>query len=351
MRVANVNQFSLEKSKIYEISNKNGVRLRVSNFGLRILSLYVPNKNGDSIDVVLGFNNLDDYLHESTQYFGSIVGQYANRIKDAQFNLNGVTYYLEKNEGDSHIHGGSNGYHFVHWNLVKQSSNKLRFHCFFPDKENGYPGNTHVFVNYSISDKNEFIIEYEATSDADTIINLTNHSYFNLKGEGNGNILDHWVSIDSNYYLSVDDNSIPREISSVEGTPLDFRIRTMIGSEEKFQHKELKNSLGFDHCYVLKDELNQELVHAATVEESEGGIIMKVFTNEPGFQFYTGNFIDGDMKGKLGETYKKYAGFCIETQRFPNSPNREDFPSSILRSNERYTSKTIYQFLVNNQLT
>ena len=332
----------------YEIHNENNISISVTNFGLRIMSLKVPNNRGVLVDVVLGFDDLDDYHKKEGQYFGSIIGQYANRIEGGQFSIHKNRYQLEKNEGNNHIHGGSKGYHTVIWKLIEASIGKLKFYHFFEDNTNGYPGNTHVFVTYSITNDDEFIIEYEVTSDKDTIINVTNHSYFNLKGEGNGDVLDHLITIHSDFYLQTNKDLIPEEIKLVENTPLDLRLATRIGNPSAFEHPELKNSKGFDHCYVLKKQHNDELVHAATLEEISGGIIMKVYTTEPGMQFYTGNFLNGSLTGKSGYNYHEYAGVCLETQRYPNSPNRSDFPTSVLKSNTRFTSKTIYQFSTKN---
>ena len=330
--------------EIYHINNKNNVSISITNFGLRVLALKVPNKDGDLVDVVLGFDNLDDYQNESTQYFGSIVGQYANRIENAQFTLNEIDYHLEKNGGNNHIHGGSNGYHKVSWKLVKADKNNLRFYHLFTEEKNNYPGDTHVYVNYSINDQNEFMIEYEATSEKDTIINLTNHTYFNLKGEGNENVFDHFITINSDSYLTTNKEIIPLKIKSVIDSPFDHRTKNRIGDFLENLSEPLKPSKGFDHCYVLKDKLNNELIHAATLEEPENGIIMKVFTTEPGIQLYTGNFLDGLTKGKTGKPYPQYSGVCLETQKFPNSPNRPDFPSALLKKNHQYKSTTIYSF-------
>tara|TARA_R110001632_G_scaffold56318_2_gene137882 strand:- start:1281 stop:2288 length:1008 start_codon:yes stop_codon:yes gene_type:complete len=330
--------------EIYHINNKNNVSISITNFGLRVLALKVPNKDGDLVDVVLGFDNLYDYEKDSTQYFGSIIGQYANRIENAQFSLNEIDYLLEKNEGNHHIHGGSKGYHKVLWKLVKAEKNKLRFYHLFAEKKGSYPGNTGVYVNYSINDDNEFTIEYEATSDKDTIMNLTNHTYFNLKGEGNGNVSNHFITINSDYYLSTDKESLPVKIESVVNTSLDYRVKKRIGDGLENQCQNLKQSNGFDHCYVLKNTLGNKLNHAAILEEPENGIIMNVFTTEPGMQFYTGNFLDGSVNGKSGKPYPIYSGVCLETQKFPNTPNRPDFPSALLKKNHQYKSTTIYSF-------
>lgn len=334
--------------QVYRISNSLGMSATVSNYGLRIVSLYVSDNQGKFDDVVLGFNSINDYKSETGQYFGCIVGQYANRIENGTFLLNNQKVELDTNDGNNHLHGGFKGYHQVDWELVSYQKNHIKFQHFFAEKDYLYPGNTMVTVRYEITEKNELILEYQAKSDKETIINLSNHSFFNLKGEGKGSILDHEITVHAHQYLAVDEKLIPIGVDSVENSPFDFREKSEIKQRLNLNSEQLKFTKGFDHCYVLKKDTNDELIHAATIEEKSSGRIMKVLTTEPGVQLYTGNFLNGKLIGKTGKQYEKHAGLCLETQRFPNSPNRRDFPNSFLKANQMYTSKTIYQFLTTN---
>ncbi|SED13773.1 aldose 1-epimerase [Tenacibaculum sp. MAR_2009_124] len=334
----------------FTLANKNNVSIKITNYGLRILTLNVPDKNGHIEDVVLGFDKLDDYLTESGQYFGCIIGQYANRIENGRFILNGKKIQLDKNEKGNHLHGGCYGYHNVIWEVSAVSHNKLNFQYTFKESETGYPGTTKVEVFYELTENNEFIITYEAKSDKDTIISLTNHAYFNLKGEGNGTIEDHFVKINANHYLSINESCIPNEIQEVDSLPLDLRDSTELKDVLRSEFSQITLANGLDHCYVLKKELNNHLNYTATVEDKSSGRILNVYTTEPGVQLYTGNFLDGTLVGKSQKAYQKYAGLCIETQQFPNAPNEKEFPSPVLKASKKYTSTTVYQFLVNNQI-
>ncbi|CAM1373257.1 aldose epimerase family protein [Tenacibaculum xiamenense] len=340
----------LEGIAFFALKNKNNVSVKITNYGLRILALSVPDRNGDFDNVVLGFNGMEDYLTESGQYFGCIIGQYANRIKNGRFNLNGKLIQLDQNEKENHLHGGLHGYHNVVWEAKVVSDSKLKFQYIFEESKTGYPGNTTVEVLYELTENNEFIITYEAIATEDTIISLTNHSYFNLKGEGNGTIEDHLVTINANYYLSIDEHYIPNKIQRVENLPLDLRNSRELNDSLVSKFSQISLANGIDHCYVLKKTLNDELNYAAKVEDTASGRIMKVYTTEPGVQLYTGNFLDGTLFGKSNKPYHKYAGLCLETQQFPNAPNEKEFPSPVLKANKKYTSTTVYQFLVNNQL-
>lgn len=330
---------------LYTLSNSKGMTVKIITYGGIITELYVPDRTGKINDVVLGFDNLDGYL-KGHPYFGAIVGRYANRIAGAKFTLNGKEYTLAKNDGENSLHGGLKGFDKVVWTAepIKRSDGvALKLSYLSPDGEEGYPGNLSVTVTYIVTEDNELKIEYRATTDKDTIINLSNHSYFNLLGAENGLILDHELYINANYYTAVDDNLIPTgEIKPVEGTPLDFRKPTKIGA--RIDRVVVgKNPSGYDHNYVLNGG-GVKLDLVAQVYEPTTGRFMEVYSTEPGVQFYSGNFLDGTIKGKKSVVYKKHHGFCLETQHFLDSIHHPNFPSVILRPGQTYTQTTIYKF-------
>ena len=333
---------------LYTLTNQQGVEARIMDFGGVVVSLKVPDRNDSLADVVLGFDELEPYL-ESAPYFGAIVGRYGNRIAGGKFTLDGKEYALAQNNGPNHLHGGLKGFDKVLWAaqpVEADSSVGLILNYRSADGEEGYPGNLSVTVEYILTNDNELRIEYEATTDAPTIINLTNHSYFNLAGQNQGTILDHEMMINADRFVPIDSTSIPLgPLDSVAGTPMDFNQLTRIGERVDNDHPQLVNGIGYDHCWVL-NKSGDALSKAAEVHESTSGRVLEVFTTEPGVQFYSGNFLDGTLRGKEGAVYEKRSGFCLETQHFPDSPNQPDYPSTELRPGEKYQTTTVYKFSV-----
>ena len=334
--------------RLFSLINENGLEATITNYGLRLISLMVPDKKGVFNDVVLGHRTLKEYMYPvQERYFGAIIGRYANRIADGAFELDGKKYSLEINHGSNHLHGGSNGFHKVVWSAHQISKNEIDFSHLSMDMEEGYPGNLNIRVNYKLTDKNELIIEYLAASDKITILNLTNHAYFNLRGEGNGTVDQHKLKINADYYTPVNEDLIPTgELAHVVNSPFDFLKSKSIGQDINKNHIQLKYGNGYDHNFVINADVNDEsnLVKVAEVLEPESGRLMEVFTNEPGVQFYSGNFHDITSIGKNSKPHTFRSGFCLETQHFPDSPNQPSFPSTILRPGEYYTSKTSYKF-------
>jgi len=337
-----------DKVYLYAFQNENGLEIRVLDYGGIIVSLKVPDKEGHFADVVLGFDSLPDYLNEHP-YFGAIVGRYANRIAKGQFSIDGKNYHLATNDGPNHLHGGTVGFDKILWQakpFQEKASSGIRFSCTSPDGEEGYPGNLSCQMTYTLTNDNELIIDYRATTDKTTPLNLTNHSYFNLSGEGRGNILSHELFINADKFTPVDFHSIPTGVlQSVHHTPLSFTKPRVIGERIHSEDEQLKWGKGYDHNFVLNKKQVGELSLAATVYEAKSGRFMKVFTTEPGIQLYTANHLDGRLKGKSGIAYQKHSAFCLETQHFPDSPNQPSFPSSLLRPGEAFCSRTVYQFL------
>jgi len=330
----------------YILKNANGMEAVFTNYGQRLISLMVPDRNGHFEDVVLGFDSLTPYTINRGGFFGATVGRYGNRIGGAAFELDGTTYHLAKNSGENHIHGGNKGFESMVWDVDSVSKNHIAFHRISPDMEEGYPGNLDVHVSYTLSDENALIIDYRATTDKKTPVNLTNHSYFNLKGAGEGDVATQIMQINADSFTPVDEGLIPTgEIRSVQGTPLDFRQPKAIGQDMEAGDKQMRFGHGYDHNFVLnKDPGNADgPTFAARVVEPQSGRVMEVYTTEPGVQFYGGNFLSG-QKGKNGKTYIRRGAFCLETQHFPDSPNRKEFPSTILSPGELYHTTTIYAF-------
>jgi len=325
--------------KFFELENSHGLKAVLMNYGATLISLFVPDRQGQLADITLGFDTFEEYLGKNP-YFGATVGRYANRIGGGRFVLEGQEYQLAKNEGENHLHGGIKGFDKVVWEaqLVGNShSAGIKFHYLSPDGEEGYPGNLDCQVNYLLTDDNELHISYLATTDKTTHVNLTHHSYFNLAGQGEGDILSHELQIWASRYLPVRPGLIPTgELVEVNGTPFDFRQPTKIGARIDLVPG------GYDHNYVLDN--NGILNLAARVFEAASGRLMELYTTEPGLQFYSGNFLDGSIKGKAGKVYGKYAAFCLEPQHFPDTPNNPHFPSSVLRPGETYQSLTIFKF-------
>lgn len=336
---------------LYTLTNANGVEARVTNYGGIIVSLRVPDAQGQFDDIVLGYDALASYLDE-TPYFGAIIGRYGNRIGGAQFELDDSTYTLAANDGPNHLHGGVKGFDKVIWDaepFEDERGTGLILTYTSPDGQEGYPGQLNATVTYLLTDENELIFDYEATTDKATPVNLTQHTYFNLAGDGSGDILDHQMMINADAFTPVDSTLIPTgELRPVEGTPFDFRQPTAIGARIDADNEQIRFGPGYDHNFVLNraDALAASLTLAARVTEPRSGRVMEVFTTEPGIQFYSGNFLDGSLTGKGGVAYEHRTGFCLETQHFPDSPNKPGFPSTILRPGETYHSRTVYKFSV-----
>jgi len=335
----------MEEIRSFELTNKNGLRLVVTNFGGKIISLFVPDKNGVFADVVLGYDHGDHYVH-GNPYFGAAIGRFANRIANGKFSLNGKEYQLAINNRNNALHGGPNGFHNVIWKVVSQTDRELKLSYYSQDGEEGFPGNLSVFLNYQLTNDNELVTHYTATTDATTIVNLTHHSFFNFIGAGNSSILDHEIKIDANKFCVVDEHLIPTgELRDVVGTPFDFSESQSIGKRINDDYEQLILGKGYDHNWVLNKKSN-ELSLAASVYEPTSGRKMQVFTTEPGLQFYSGNFLDGSDVGKEGKRYGFRSAFCLEAQHFPDSPNQPTFPSTVLEPGQQYEQKTIYQFSV-----
>jgi aldose 1-epimerase len=325
---------------LYTLTNPNGLRAKITNYGAILVSLEVPDRNGELADITLGFDSLEGYL-KVHPYFGATVGRYANRIGKARFELDGVVYNLAANNGENHLHGGTKGFDKVVWKPedVKAESQKawVKMSYISEDGEEGYPGNMACSVTYTLTEDNELKISYEAETDKKTIVNLTNHTYFNLAGQGTGDILGHELTLSADKYTPVDEGLIPTgEIRSVTDSPMDFTSSMSIGSRIN------QVEGGYDHNYVLNS--GGTLALCAEVYEPTSGRVMTIHTTEPGVQLYTGNFLDGTLAGKGGKIYKKHYAFCLETQHFPDSPNKSDFPSVVLLPGQQYTSETVYTF-------
>ena len=331
---------------LYTLRNVHGVEAKITNYGGILVSLKVPDRNGKFDDVVLGFNDLDTYL-KGHPYFGALIGRYGNRIAKGRFTLNGVEYKLAVNNGENTLHGGLKGFDKVVWTgkeMKTKAGPAVVLTYLSKDGEEGYPGNLNVRVVYTLTNNSELKIEYSATTDKDTVTNLTHHSYFNLAGEGNGDILNHLVSINGSRFLPTDAGSIPTgELRKVAGTPFDFLTAHAIGERINQDEEQLKLGNGYDHTWIINGRPGT-LRLAASAYESTSGRTMQVWTTEPGVQFYTGNFLDGTLTGKSGKIYQRRFGFCFETQHYPDSPNHPAFPTTTLKKGATYKSTTIYRF-------
>jgi aldose 1-epimerase len=331
---------------LYILKNSNGMAAAITNYGGRVVSLMVPDKNGALTDVSIGYKNLKDYVNAEEAYFGATIGRYGNRIAGGKFTLDGKQYTLAANNGPNSLHGGTKGFNDVVWDAKQLSDSSLELSYISKDMEEGFPGNLNVKVTIALTSANEISFDYEATTDKTTIVNLTNHTYFNLNGEGSGTINNHLLQINADEYTPVDSTLIPTGKAKVEGTPFDFRQPTAIGSRIEVADAQLKNGLGYDHNFVLRENKSQGLNHAATVTGDKSGIVMHVYTQEPGIQFYGGNFMAGKHRLKSGAKDEHRTAFCLETQHFPDSPNQPDFPSTVLKPGETYKTKTVYRFEV-----
>jgi aldose 1-epimerase len=332
---------------LYTLENLNGLEANITNYGGLVVSLMVPDKNGKLGDVVLGYDNLNDYLG-STPYFGALIGRYGNRIAKGRFTINGVEYQLAQNDGVNSLHGGLRGFDKVVWQAEKVDSHDgpaLRLTYTSKEGEEDYPGTLHCTVTYTLTTKNELKIEYIAETDKPTFANLTQHSYFNLKDGGASDILGHELMIKASKFTPVDKDLIPTgELRPVAGTPFDFNQPTAIGVRLSSEDEQMLFAKGYDHNWVL-DRQGKDLELVASVYEPVSGRFMEVQTTEPGMQFYCGNFLDGTNKGKGGTVYRHRTGLCLETQHFPDSPNHPNFPTTELKPGETYTQTTVYRFL------
>ena len=334
-----------KKTDLYQLKNEK-IEVYITNYGGRIVSLLSPNRSGKMGDVVLGFKSIGDYQKAKTPYHGCLIGRYGNRIGKGKFNLNGTTYELPINNNENHLHGGPDGFHNQVWDVIAVNQNSIVMTYMSKDGEMGYPGNLKVEVTYSING-NELSIAYKANTDKATPVNLTNHAFFNLAGEARGSINDHLLMINASNFIPVDKGLIPLgEIQSVEDSPFDFRKAKTIGRDLNQQGSDIQLSHGggYDHNFVLDKESQGSMSLAARVVDPKSGRQMDIFTEEPGIQFYGGNFMDGSDVGKYGTKFKYRASFALETQHYPDSPNQPKFPSTILNPGETYQTKSIYKF-------
>lgn len=330
--------------KLYHLKGKGNIQVAITNYGAKIVSLLAPDKQGQLADVELGYDNVDQYVNTKERYYGGIVGRYGNRIAKGKFKVDGKEYTLAVNNGANHLHGGKKGFNDVVWDAEQPNDHTLKLHYLSKDGEEGYPGNLDITLTYELTDSNEVRIDYSATTDKATVVNLTNHSFFNLHGAGNGDINDHIMYINADKFTPVDSTLIPTgKLEAVKGTPMDFTTPTKIGERVDADFEQLKFGKGYDHNYVLNKK-GKELSLAATVEEPQSGRFLEVWTTEPGVQFYGGNFLDGTDKGKEGKAYVHRGAFCLETQHFPDSPNQPSFPSVVLKPGQTYTSTCVYKF-------
>ncbi|MGL4411091.1 MAG: aldose epimerase family protein [Bacteroidales bacterium] len=331
---------------LYTLSNKSGMTMQVTNFGARVVNLWVADRNGNFSDVVLGYDSISKYIdNKGERFLGATIGRYGNRIANGRFVLDSKEYNLPINNNGQSLHGGDKGFDMVVWNVDSVTNNKLYFSYLSKDGEQGYPGNLNVHMNYELTDSNEFIITYSAKTDAATPINLTHHSFFNLRGEGNGTVNDHILTINADMFTPIDSVLIPLgDNISVESSPFDFRTPHTIGDRVNSESQQLTYGGGYDHNFVLNRNSESDIEFAASILEPESGRYMEVWTTEPGLQFYGGNFFDGKTKAKASGSYDYRGSFALETQHFPDSPNNPKFPSTILTPNETYTHTCIYKF-------
>ncbi len=334
--------------ELFTLINLNGVTAQITNYGGIITTLNVPDKDGNFDDVVLGFYTLEEYIKKSP-HFGCLVGRFGNRIAGGKFTLDGVEYQMAINNGPNHLHGGLVGFDKKVWTpemITEENGSALKLTYLSPDGEENYPGNLNVEAVYRLNDDNELILTFSATTDKKTVLNLTHHSYFNLKGHGNGDILDHEIQFNSTEFVAIDSTSIPLgPLMNVSNTPFNFLQPKSIGQDIEADDEQIRNGGGYDHSFVV-DGYNEKLKLACTVWDHTSGRMMEVWTTEPAVQFYSGNFLDGSIKGKDGKVYKQRYGFCLEAQHYPDSPNHPEYPTTVLGPGEVYDQTTIYKFLV-----
>lgn len=337
------------ETELHFLTNDNGCEVAVTNYGAKIVTLLVPDKSGELVDVVLGHPNMDDYLSSEEPYFGAVCGRTANRIAKGKFTLEGKEYELAVNNGPNSLHGGLKGFNAVVWTVVNVTANSIELNYLSKDGEEGFPGNLDVTIVYTLTEDNALDIAYKATTDETTILNLTNHSYFNLSGEGDSHIGDHELVLESDFYLPTDDTAIPYgEPAKVEGTPMDFTTMHTIGERIDADFEQLHFGKGYDHTYVLNRKKEDEYAYFGVCSSPKSGIVMEMFTSEPGVQMYTGNWMTGNFEAKNGNRYPERSAVCFETQHYPDSINQPDYPSIILKPGEEFNSRTTYKFSVKN---
>lgn len=338
-----------KQADIFILKNKSGMNVAITNYGGRIVSLLVPDKDGKFRDVSIGYKTVDDYMNANEAYFGATIGRYGNRIARGKFTLEGKEYTLPINNGPNSLHGGKKGFESKVWDAKQLDSSTLELKYFSKDGEEGYPGNLQTKVVFHLTPENELSMSYEAQTDKKTVLNLTNHCYFNLNGEGSGSILDHLMQIEADSFTPVDDTLIPTgKIEAVAGTPFDFTKPTPIGARINQNSEQLKNGKGYDHNFVLRKGKTVYIQLAAKATGNESGIVLEVLTQEPGLQFYSGNFMQSENTLKSGAKDDFRTAFCLETQHYPNSPNEASFPSTVLNPGETYATKSAYRFSVKN---
>ena len=345
-----VSEYNGSPTALYTLTNANGMEVCITNFGGRIVSIMVPDKDGAFRDVVLGFDKVTDYFPENNSSdFGAAIGRYANRIADGSFELDGQTFVLPKNDGANTLHGGPTGWQYQVYEVVEADANHIKILRDSPDGDNGFPGHVKAYVTYTLTDQNAIDIWYEATTDKPTVINMTNHSYFNLDGDPSGNVLDDIMYIKSSTTTAVGPGLIPTgEIVSLLDTPMDFTTAKRIGDDiDKRDFDQIELGNGYDHNWIL-DTMGDITDPAVILTSPKTGISLEVYTDEPGIQVYSGNFLDGTVTGKHGIVYNQRAGICLESQHYPDSPHHADWPSVVLRPGEKYTSHCVFAFSVNN---
>jgi aldose 1-epimerase len=332
---------------MYVLKNKHNVRACFTNYGARLTGLWLPDKNGRIIDVVAGFDSDQAYINSTERYFGATIGRFANRVANGKFTLDGKQYCLPINNPPNTLHGGNMGFSEVTWDAVMPDEHTVQFTRLSEDMEQGFPGNLQIKVTYTLTDDNVLQMDYAATTDKKTVINLTNHAFFNLNGEGSGTIANHTLQINADFYTPIDANLIPTgKIEPVAGTPFDFREAKKIGSRIDQEHEQLHNGKGYDHNWVLNADKSSEMFLAATAIGDRSGIVLEVFTQEPGLQFYSGNFMQSQNIFKSGAKDDFRTAFCLETQHFPDSPNQPSFPSTVLEPDQQYRTRSAYKFSV-----
>lgn len=338
------------KVDLYLLTNANGMQVSLLNYGGTVKDIKVPDRNGKYENVSLGFSSIKEY-QEKSPYFGCITGRYANRIAEGKFSLDDQVYNLATNNGPNHLHGGDKGFDKYIWKAkIAEVGTGLTFSRTSSDGEEGYPGNLTCKVTYTLTNDNELKVEYEATTDKPTVVNLTNHTYFNLNGEGNGDILDHLLTLPGNRFVATDETNIPTQITQVKSTPFDFRKPTPIGERIENDHIQLRYGKGYDHTWLVPSQKDEDgLAFAARLKDPKSGRVLEIFTDQPGIQIYTGNYLDGTLTGHGGKAYAFRSGMCLETQVFPDSPNHQGekgWKSCVLRPGQKYTHTTVHKFLV-----
>ncbi|PKD19697.1 aldose epimerase [Salegentibacter salinarum] len=335
-----------EKVAQYTLINENGMEVKIITYGGRITSLKAPDKNDEFENVVLGFDSLEQYTKDNP-FFGALIGRFGNRIANGKFTLDGEEYTLAQNDGENHLHGGEKGFDKVVWDAEEAGENSLKLIYISEDMEEGYPGTLETTVVYTLTDDNALEVDYKATTDKTTVVNLTQHAYFNLSADFSETILDHKFEINADEFLPVNETLIPTgELKDVAGTPFDFREAKTVEQHIEEKNEQLERGQGYDHCWVLNEQ-DSGMRFAASAYHEESGRMLEVHTNEPGIQFYSGNFLDGTLPQADGDgNYGHRSGFCLETQHYPDSPNQEDFPSVVLEPGKTYSSKTSFKFSV-----